>query len=196
MKVLTISGSLRKNSVNTLLAKSLQDLNEFDDVEFAYHDISSVPLFNEDDESNLPQPVIDLKEAVKQTDCLFIALPENNFLPSAAAKNVLDWLSRGHEKSPLYGKTIAIVSAAGREGGKLSQDAFRNSLKIMSSWLHMSVVEETVLINNFERKQRFDENNKLIDLEVSDGLKNVLKAVHEMHEKKVKSVVVEASVSN
>lgn len=179
LKVIVISGSLRKQSKNTALANAIVEIGKSLNVDITRYDISSLPIYNEDLEAPdtpnpYPENVTTLRETVRNCDVLVLATPENNFLPSTPMKNVLDWLSRG-KLSPLTGKTISIVSAAGMGGGNSAQEALRKSLSKMS-WLNMKVIEETVMIKLFDGVKRFDENNVLVDSLTKFDLTNFMTA--------------------
>lgn len=193
--IVAISGSLRKLSKNTALLNAIQD-SVNDNIKMIYYDISDIPLFNEDLEepSNIPDSVTKLIEVVRNADGLLLAVPENNFMPSAPIKNVLDWLSRGRMESPLQNKVVAMVSAGGNGGGKLAQEIMRNSFNKMSSWIKMNVISETVNVNVFDRKMRFDSDNRLIDPIVKEELQVVIDkmtdAITSQHSNKLNSANV------
>jgi len=175
--VLAISGSLRKNSKNTSLIKKAIDISEGTDIEVYNYDIHDIPMFNEDLEENLPKSVVLLKEAVSMADCLLLVTPENNFMPSAAIKNCIDWLSRKKPVSPLENKTIAIISAGGMSGGGLAQDILRGAFKIMKKFINIEVIDETVHVKLFDGVKRFDDTGNLIDEKTIGEIENVLKSL-------------------
>ena len=77
LKIIAISGSLRKKSTNSGLIRACININNPDlDIEWA--DITQVPLFNEDLEVNTPEVVLNIKERVRKADGVLWAVPENN----------------------------------------------------------------------------------------------------------------------
>jgi chromate reductase len=97
-----------------------------------YHDLSTIPQFNEDLEYGggaALEPVLRLRRAVVAADGLLIATPEySNSIPGVL-KNVLDWLSRSEPDEPLVGKPVAIVGAtSGSWGTRYAQAALRQVL--------------------------------------------------------------------
>jgi chromate reductase len=127
MKLLGISGSLRKGSFNTMLVKEAARL--FDPSEFTLADIR-FPLYDGDIEASegLPEPVQTLIAQINDSDCIVISTPEYNSNISGVLKNALDWISRSRPM-PLGGKPVAILSAAaGRTGGARSQFSLRHCL--------------------------------------------------------------------
>jgi chromate reductase len=178
MKVIVISGSLRVNSRNRAVAKKAVELGSEVDLEVVYHDISELPLYNEDLEKDYPSSVVQLREAVQRAEGLLLVTPENNHLPSAPMKNAFDWLSRGGaEGTPLRNKKIAIISAGGRMGGLLAQDALRGALKIMQkNWLPVTILEEPVFTLNVFVPETFDESGALIEPTAIENLRKVLQS--------------------
>ncbi|HET6564286.1 MAG TPA: NADPH-dependent FMN reductase, partial [Xanthomonadales bacterium] len=93
------------------------------------HSIAGIPLYNFDVEqdSGIPQPVAELKEAIAAADGLVIASPEyNNSIPGVL-KNTIDWLSRPPEDIPrVFGQLpVAIMGATpGIFGTTLAQTAW------------------------------------------------------------------------
>jgi chromate reductase len=111
IKVAAFSGSLRKESFTTKLAKAFQQLSPNDvTTEIIY--ISKLPLMNEDLEANLPQTVKDLHAAIERADAILLATPEYNRSYTPALKNALDWGSRPARKNKWKGKPVAIVGCS------------------------------------------------------------------------------------
>ena len=112
MKVLGISGSLRKGSYNSMALRAAQKLAPAGmTIEIA--DISAIPLYNDDVRAaGEPQAVVDLKAQVRAADALLLVSPEYNFSVPGVLKNTLDWMSRPPEP-PFEGKVVAIMGASG-----------------------------------------------------------------------------------
>ncbi|MDO3381891.1 NADPH-dependent FMN reductase [Gilvimarinus algae] len=112
MKVLAISGSLRKDSLNTSLAKAALALLP-DSVETEVAEIGDLPLYNQDiDGDDKPEAVVRLKNAIAEADALIIATPEYNYGVPGPLKNALDWVSRPAYKSVLAHKPTLLLSAS------------------------------------------------------------------------------------
>ena len=122
-KLLGISGSLRKDSHNSLLvataAKSFGG-------NFTLADLN-LPLYDGDVEENegIPASVQTLYDQIQAADAIVISTPEYNGNLSGVLKNALDWVSR-LKPMPMGDKPVAIMSAAaGRSGGVLAQNSLR-----------------------------------------------------------------------
>lgn len=150
MKLLGISGSLRRASFNTGLLRHAQ-AHAPDGLTLDIADLSDVPLFNEDVEAaGLPEGVRQLRERALAADGLVFASTEYNYGMSGALKNAVDWLSRPDPAdmphmdgpppegvvyaippSPLTGKPAAMMGASAGLGGTIrSQLALRQGLQI------------------------------------------------------------------
>lgn len=132
-KIVAISGSLRKNSYNTLCLKEIKNLIG-KETEMEILDISAIPLFNEDlKQNNFPAVVKELNEKLRNADLILIATPEYNYSVSGVLKNALDWFSRGDDKV-FDGKKVAILSASiSRFGGVRAQGHLRQILLSMGA---------------------------------------------------------------
>jgi NAD(P)H-dependent FMN reductase len=110
-----LSGSLRRESFNTLLLRAAQRLCP-DGTTLDVQSIESVPLYNFDVEQadGIPAAVTELKDAIAAADGLLIATPEyNNSIPGVL-KNAIDWLSRPADDIPrVFGqRPVAIIGAS------------------------------------------------------------------------------------
>ena len=113
MRVLGLSGSLRRDSHNrALLRAAAAELRP--DAELVEWDrIAELPAYDEDlDTASAPEPVRALREAIAAADAVLIATPEYNASLPGALKNALDWASRPHMENPLRGKPAAVVGAS------------------------------------------------------------------------------------
>lgn len=113
MRVLGLSGSLRRDSHNRALLRAAAaalppgaELVEWDR-------IAELPVYDEDlDAATVPESVRALREAIAGADALLIATPEYNASLPGGLKNALDWASRPRATNPLRGKPAAVVGAS------------------------------------------------------------------------------------
>lgn len=112
MRILGISGSLRRDSHNTRLLRGVATLLP-EGVELALFDgLAAIPPFSEDDEHQTPPAVAALKAAIAGADAVIVATPEYNASIPGVLKNALDWVSRPVARTPLRGKPVAVVGAS------------------------------------------------------------------------------------
>lgn len=118
MKVIGISGSLRKASTNTgLLRCAAQHMPQ--GMDFEILDIGDIPLYNGD--LDKPDSVKRVVAKMAEADALVLACPEYNYSIAPALKNVLDWASREKDKAALAGKPVAIMGSGGGMGSARAQ---------------------------------------------------------------------------
>ena len=128
LRVLAISGSLRKASFNSGLLRAAREIAP-DGMEIRILDIKDLPFYNGDVEAQGdPAPVIALKSAVRDADAVLFATPEYNWGTSGALKNAIDWASRDREEGSLMGKPATIIGAGGRAGTARAQMQIHETL--------------------------------------------------------------------
>jgi chromate reductase, NAD(P)H dehydrogenase (quinone) len=112
MRILAISGSLRRDSHNSALLRAAADLLP-PGVEMTIYDrLEDIPPFNEDRLDRRPDAVQHLRDAVEAADGVLISTPEYNSSIPGVLKNALDWLSRPLIESPLRNKPAAVIGAS------------------------------------------------------------------------------------
>ena len=113
MRILAISGSLRRGSYNgALLEAAAAECPA--DVEFVvWRGLADLPAFDQDLET-APEPlsVATLKGEIARSDAVLISTPEYNASVPGALKNALDWASRPFAANVLRGKPVAVIGAS------------------------------------------------------------------------------------
>lgn len=137
MKILGISGSLRKGSFNTALLRACIPLVP-PGVELEVGSIAGIPLYDGDLEAaqGIPAVVESLKRKIMQADGLLLVTPEyNNSIPGVL-KNAVDWLSRPPaDIAKIFGgRPVALMGASpGGFGTILSQNAWLPVLRTLGT---------------------------------------------------------------
>jgi chromate reductase len=114
MRILGISGSLRRDSHNTALLRAAADLLP-PGVELELFDgLKAIPPYDEDDDvpGELDPAVVAIKDAIAGADAVLISAPEYNHSISGVLKNALDWVSRPVKGNPMQGKPTAVIGAS------------------------------------------------------------------------------------
>jgi chromate reductase, NAD(P)H dehydrogenase (quinone) len=114
MRILGISGSLRRDSHNTALLRAAAELLP-PGVELELFDgLKAIPPYDADEDApELHGPAVHaLKHAIERADAILIATPEYNHSIPGVLKNALDWASRPAGNSVLRGKPAAVVGAS------------------------------------------------------------------------------------
>lgn len=159
MKLIGISGSLRKESFNTkMLHAAANCLPE--DVSITFISCEDLPLYNTDiDGDQKPDSVVKFINSIAECDGLLFSTPEYNYSIPGLLKNAIDWASRPAYKSVLAGKPVAILSASKSPvGGARVQSHLRD---ILSATLSPVVPSPPFLIPQVQGK--FDDEGKLVD---------------------------------
>jgi chromate reductase, NAD(P)H dehydrogenase (quinone) len=170
MKILGISGSLRRGSYNTSLLGAAAGLLPAD-VEFElWGGLKEVPPYDEDDDTGeAPAAATALREAIAGADAVLFATPEYNSSVPGQLKNAIDWVSRPLATNPLRNKPVAVVGAStGAFGAVWSQGELRKVLAATGA----RVVEGEVAVGH--APTRFDEEGRLVDENLLEQLEEVV----------------------
>ena len=165
MRILAISGSLRRDSHNTALLRAAADLLPPDVELVIYERLGAIPPFNEDEVADRPAAVQDLWDAVADVDGVLISTPEYNSSIPGVLKNALDWLSRPLEDSPLRNKPAVVIGAStGMFGAVWAQAETRKVLGAIGA----RVVDRELPLPSAH--EQFHESGKLLDDEIEAEL--------------------------
>lgn len=170
MRVLALSGSLRRDSYNTALLRAAAGVAPQGVEIELYAGLASLPPYDADsDVGSGPEPVRDLRERIAAVDALLVATPEYNGSIPGLLKNAVDWASRPFPGSALHGKTVAVIGAStGAYGGVWAQTELRKSLGVAGA----RVLEDGVAVPNAQ--ERFDAGGTLLDAALRDRLAALL----------------------
>jgi chromate reductase len=170
VKVLGISGSLRRDSHNTTLLRTAAELLP-PSVELEIFDgLKAVEPYDEDDDREAgPIGARRLREAIEAADAVLIATPEYNSSIPGHLKNALDWASRPKGENALLGKPAAVVGAStGMFGAVWSQAETRKVLSASGA----RVLEEELPVSRAD--DAFTEDGQLQDAELRERLRDIL----------------------
>ena len=113
MRVLGISGSLRRDSFNSALLRAAAERLP-GGVEFvAFERLAEIPAYDADlEELETPAAVAELREQMRSADAVLVSTPEYNHSIPGGLKNALDWASRPAGESALMGTPAAVIGAS------------------------------------------------------------------------------------
>jgi chromate reductase, NAD(P)H dehydrogenase (quinone) len=170
MKVLAISGSLRKDAFSTRLAAAAAGLAPDGADVTVYDGLDGIPGFNQDLEPDgVPSEVEDLRHRIESADAILVVTPEYNASAPGALKNAIDWASRPHGASALMGKPAAVVSSSPMPfGGIWANQQVRKAFSITGT----PVAETELAIGKVG--QKFDEAGDLNDDETRAQMVSLL----------------------
>ena len=176
-KVLAISGSLRRFSLNTGLLRAAAAHAPADVEIELYEGLEQLPPFNEDHEQDPGAIVTDLNNRIREADAVLISTPEYNTTMPGQLKHLVDWGSRPYgPEASLYGKPVAVIGSSQTDYGALwAQDHLRKALGLAGA----RVVDAELSVGRAQDK--FDANSELTDAETLGQLEGVVRALVAHH---------------
>ncbi len=130
MRVLAISGSLRRDSYNTALLRAAAEVAP-QGVEVVFYDgLREIPPYDQDDEAAaVPPEVLHLRREIEDADALLFSTPEYNGSVPGVLKNAVDWASRPRATTVMQNKPAAVIGAStGMFGAIWAQQDLRRIL--------------------------------------------------------------------
>jgi chromate reductase, NAD(P)H dehydrogenase (quinone) len=170
MKVLAISGSLRRDSHNTTLLRAAAELLP-PPVELELFDgLKAVEPYDEDDDrGGGPAGAARLREAIEAADAILIATPEYNSSLPGQLKNAIDWASRPLGTNALWGKPVAVVGAStGTFGAIWSQAETRKTMAASGA----RVIEKDLPVGHAD--EAFTDDGRLAEVELRERYVEIL----------------------
>jgi chromate reductase, NAD(P)H dehydrogenase (quinone) len=170
MRVLAISGSLRRDSHNTELLRAAEDLLP-PSVELEIFDgLKAVEPYDEDDDvGEGPAGARRLRDAIESADAILIATPEYNSSLPGQLKNAIDWASRPLRENALWGKPVAVVGAStGMFGAVWSQAEVRKAVGASGG----RVIDKDLPVGHAD--QAFTIDGRLNDMELHNRYLEIL----------------------
>jgi chromate reductase len=168
LRVLGISGSLRRDSHNTELLRAAATLLP-SGVEFELYDgLRNIPPYDEDEDNAGVTAVNHLKERIAAADVVLFATPEYNHSIPGHLKNALDWVSRPLADTPLRGKPVAVIGAStGMFGAVWAQAELRKVLaaigaRVMDRELPVPMADE--IVRDWEKLESSGTHSQIVGL--------------------------------
>jgi chromate reductase, NAD(P)H dehydrogenase (quinone) len=166
VRVLGISGSLRRDSYNSALLRAAAPLLPPGAELVIYDGLRTLPPYDADEDGErAPAPVRELRAAIADADAVLVVTPEYNASIPGVLKNALDWASRPHATNVLRNKPVAVVGAStGMFGAVWAQAETRKVLATIGA----RVIDRELPVP--EAPERFDEAGGLVDADVREVL--------------------------
>ena len=158
LRLLGLSGSLRRASNSTAVLRGLQEAVA-PKARLDVFSLHGLPLYNEDEDGEYaPESVRALRSAIETTDGVIMVSPEYNHGMSGVLKNSLDWASRPYGRSVLSGKPVLTMTASPAfTGGVRAQQQMNETLASIPA---RPVLRPQVVIGSVHEKVR---NGRLVD---------------------------------
>jgi chromate reductase len=172
MNILGIAGSLRRESYNRAALRVAKEVAP-EGVTVEIFGLEGIPVFNQDEEKNMPGAVVELKRRIRGADAILIATPEYNYSVPGALKNAIDWATRPYGESAWNGKPVAIMGAS---QGMLGTARAQYHLRQVFVGLNVFVLNQPeVMIGNASDK--FDAEGKLTDESTRKHIRGLVEAL-------------------
>ncbi|HVO52959.1 MAG TPA: NADPH-dependent FMN reductase [Solirubrobacterales bacterium] len=170
MRVLGISGSLRRDSYNSALLRAAAERLPAGVELVSYEGLAAIPPYDSDvEELGAPAAVEDLREAVRFADAVLVATPEYNHSIPGVLKNALDWVSRPAGQSALMGKPAAAIGAStGMFGAVWAQAETRKVLGALGG----RVIERELPVSHAQ--EHYEDGRLQLSPEQSEQLAEIL----------------------
>lgn len=163
-KIAILVGSLRKDSINRKVARSICALRD-DNLDCSMIEIGDLPLYNQDLDQDPPVQWVRFREQVGAADGVLFVSPEYNRGVPGGLKNAIDVGSRPYGKSVFDKKPAAIVTVSpGSIGGFGSNHQIRQA----AVFLNMPVMQQPEAYLGHVNDESFDADGCLKEGSLKD----------------------------
>jgi chromate reductase, NAD(P)H dehydrogenase (quinone) len=181
-KIAIVVGSLRQDSINKKVAKSLCAMAH-ERLDCDVVPIGDLPLYNQEYDADSPAPYARFREEIAAADGVLFVTPEYNRGVPGVLKNAIDVGSRPYGKSVWNQKPAAIVSAS---PGSIGGFGANHQLRQACVFLNMPVMQHPEAYLGHVNDDSFDADGCLKDGPLKDIVVGLSKAfgdwVHLIHQ--------------
>ena len=176
-KIAIIVGSLRKDSLNRKIARSICALRG-DNLDCQMVEIGDLPLYNQDYDVQRQQPeaYVRFREQIAAADGILFCTPEYNRGVPGVLKNAIDVGSRPYGRSVWDRKPAAIVSAS---IGAIGGFGANHQLRQACVFLNMPVMQQPEAYLGNISDDNFDADGCLRDGPLKDIVTTLAHAFHD-----------------
>ncbi|HEV8407839.1 MAG TPA: NAD(P)H-dependent oxidoreductase [Sphingomicrobium sp.] len=174
-RIAIIVGSLRKDSLNRKVARSICGLRG-DNLQCSMLEIGDLPLYNQDLDTDPPEQWTRFRDEVAAADGVLFCSPEYNRGVPGVLKNAIDVGSRPYGQNVFDKKPAAIVTASpGSIGGFGSNHQIRQACV----FLNMPVMQQPEAYLGHVTDDSFDESGCLKEGPLKDLVTTLAHAFHD-----------------
>ena len=176
-KIAILVGSLRKDSINRKIARTMCALRG-DNLECQMIEIGDLPLYNQDYDLQRPQPetYVRFREQVGAADGILFCTPEYNRGVPGVLKNAIDVGSRPYGRSVWDRKPAAIVSAS---PGSIGGFGASHQLRQACVFLNMPVMQQPEAYLGHVTDDSFDDSGCLKEGPLKELVTKLAHAFHD-----------------
>ena len=173
--VAVLVGSLRKDSLNRKMARSLAAMAP-DGMKLSIVEIGELPLYNQDWEDDPPQSVQKFRQAIARADAILFVTPEYNRSIPGVLKNAIDVGSRPYGQSVFDKKPAAIVTAS---PGSIGGFGANHQIRQACVFLNMPVMQQPEAYLGHVSDDSFDESGCLKEGPLKELITRLAHAFHD-----------------
>ena len=174
-KIAILVGSLRKDSINRKVARSICALRN-DNLDCSMVEIGDLPLYNQDLDPSPPEQWVRFRKQIAEADGVLFCSPEYNRGIPGVLKNAIDIGSRPYGQSVFDKKPAAIVTASpGSIGGFGSNHQIRQA----AVFLNMPVMQQPEAYLGHVTDDSFEADGKLKEGPLKGLIASLAHAFHD-----------------
>ncbi len=174
-KIAIIVGSLRKESLNRKVARSICAIR-YDNLDCSMIEIGDLPLYNQDNDGDPPEQYVRFRKQVAEADGVLFCSPEYNRGIPGVLKNAIDVGSRPYWQSVFDKKPAAIVTAS---PGSIGGFGANHQIRQACVFLNMPVMQQPEAYLGHVTDDSFDESGCLKDGPLKDLVTKLAHAFHD-----------------
>jgi chromate reductase len=174
-KIAIIIGSLRKDSLNRKVARSICALRG-ENLDCSMIEIGDLPLYNQDLDGNPPEQWRRFREQVAAADGVLFCSPEYNRGVPGVLKNAIDVGSRPYGQSVFDKKPAAIVTAS---PGSIGGFGANHQIRQTCVFLNMPVMQQPEAYLGHVTDDSFDESGCLKEGPLKQLVTSLAHAFHD-----------------
>ena len=174
-KIAIIIGSLRKDSLNRKVARSICALRG-ENLDCSMIEIGDLPLYNQDLDGNPPEQWRRFREQVAAADGVLFCSPEYNRGVPGVLKNAIDVGSRPYGQSVFDKKPAAIVTAS---PGSIGGFGANHQIRQACVFLNMPVMQQPEAYLGHVTDDSFDESGCLKEGPLKQLVTSLAHAFHD-----------------
>ena len=152
-RIAILVGSLRKDSINRKVARSLCAIRD-DNLDCSMVEIGDLPLYNQDYDSAPPEQYARFRQEIAAADGVLFVSPEYNRGIPGVLKNAIDIGSRPYGQSVFDRKPAAIVTAS---PGSIGGFGANHQIRQACVFLNMPVMQQPEAYLGRVSEDAFDE---------------------------------------
>lgn len=174
-KIAIIVGSLRKDSLNRKVARSICALRG-DNLDCSMIEIGDLPLYNQDHDADPPEQYVRFRQQIGQADGVLFVSPEYNRGIPGVLKNAIDVGSRPYGQSVFDKKPAAIVTAS---PGSIGGFGANHQIRQACVFLNMPVMQQPEAYLGHVTDDSFDETGCLKEGPLKELITSLAHAFHD-----------------